>query len=524
MRITAACNNRCCFCLDRRLLDGRVRPRPELDAELQAGRRAGATRLILSGGEPTLHPELPDLIRHARRLGYGWVQIISNGRRLAYPAFLQALLDAGLDEVTFSIHGSSPAVHDAMVGVPGAFEQTFAGLRAALAAGRVVSVDVVLTRRNLADAPALVRRALAAGVREFDILWLTPFGAAAEHLARPDTLFLGPADAPAVRRLLALARRGGAVVWTNRIPLAYLEGCEHLVQDPAKLEDELRGRRPLLDRLVRDGRPLDCRQTPRCARCTFGGFCELLHRTVAVARGDRRASVVRWDPADQAQTSTLARLPRPAAAWLRTDRPPAGWRPASRTAALAARRLRLEAPATVLAAALDELPAHAVLLLRPDARRRAWPPALLRDGHELVLPLTARLAQLDPAPLRRRPGRLVLAAPTTPQGAADGWPFARGTAPAVRRWLRLAHAVEGLPPCLAAGRPARPRPEPFDLGWLDPQGRVEPDAVLRDFVAEAHHALSLRCDACAARRGCTGIPFAMARDVGLSVLHPLARR
>jgi pyruvate-formate lyase-activating enzyme len=523
VRITAACNNRCCFCLDRQSLDGRLRPRDELDAELQAGRTTEATRLILSGGEPTLHPALPDLIRQARALGYEWVQIITNGRRLAYPAFLQALLDAGLDEVTFSIHGSSPQVHDAMVGVPGAFAQSLAGLRAALDARLVVSVDVVLTRRNLADAPTLVRRTLEAGVREYDILWLTPFGAAAEHLARPHELFLDPADAPAVHRVLETARAGGAVVWTNRIPLAFLEGFEGLVQDPAKLEDELRGRRPMLDALLHDGTPLPCRDRHRCPRCPFGGFCDLLHRTVAVARRERRAEAVRWNPADRTQTAVLGRLPRPASVWLRTDRPAAGWRPESRAVALAARRLRLEAPASVLAACLAELPAHAVLHLVPTALR-AWPRPLLRSPHELVVPLTARLARLDPTPLRERRGRLVVADPTAPQGAAGGWPFARRPDPATRRWLRAAEAVEGLPPCLAAGRPTRPRPEPFDLGWLDDHGRLDPLLVLHDFVAEAHRTFSLRCARCTVRRGCTGIPWAMGRDVGLAVLRPTLPR
>lgn len=523
VRIVAACNNHCCFCLDRQALDGRLRPREELEDELRAGRAAGATRLVLSGGEPTLHPELPALVRRARELGYGWVQIITNGRRLAYPAFFQALLDAGLDEATFSIHGSCPRVHDAMVGVPGAFEQSFAGLRAALAAGLVVSVDVVLTRRNLADVPALIRRTLAAGVREYDILWLTPFGGAAEHLARPRGMFLDPADAPAVHRILDLAREAGAVVWTNRIPLAYLEGHEGLVQDPSKLEDELRGRRPMLDRLAREGTALPCRDRRRCARCPFGDFCAWLHRAVTVARGERGAAVVRWDPADETQTAALLRRPPPAAVWLRADRRPAEWRPASRAAAFAARRLRLEAPAPVLVASLADLPPHAVLHLVPTGFR-GWPRPLLRSTHDLVVPLTARLARLDPEPLRTRPGRLVVAAPSAPQGAAGGWPFAAGTTSGARRWLRAAVAAEGVPACLAAGRPVRPPPEPFDLRWLGPDGVVEPLRVLEDFVAEARRTLSLRCSRCAARRGCAGIPWAMGRDLGLAVLRPIRRR
>jgi hypothetical protein len=317
-------------------------------------------------------------------MGYRWVQIITNGRRLAYPGFLRALLEAGLDEVTFSMHGSSPGVHDAMVGVPGAFEQSFAGLRAALAAGLVVSVDVVLTRRNLADVPALVRRTLEAGVREYDLLWLTPFGAAGEHLARPAGMFLDSRDAPALHRVFDVARSGGAVVWTNRLPIAWLEGREELAQSPAKLEDELRGRRPLLDVLVREGGSLPCREPRRCARCFFGPFCDRLHPLVAIARGERRSTLLRWNPADEKQSGALARFPTPTAAWLRTVRPPRDWRPACRAALLRARSVRLEAPAAVLVAALGGLPPGTVLHAQPLGGSRSLPSRLRQIGRAHV--------------------------------------------------------------------------------------------------------------------------------------------
>jgi pyruvate-formate lyase-activating enzyme len=522
VRVSAACNNRCCFCLDRPSLTGELRAQEELLDELREGRTEGATRAVLSGGEPTLHPRLPELIAGARAMGYRWVQIITNGRRLAYPSFLHALLEAGLDEVTFSLHGSSPEVHDAMVGVPGAFEQAFAGLRAALAAELVVSVDVVLTRRNLADVPALIRRTLEAGVREYDLLWLTPFGAADEHLPRPGRMFLGPADAPALHRVFDVARAGGAVVWTNRVPIAWLEGYEELAQSPAKLEDELRGRRPLLDRLVHDGGSLACRDRLRCARCPFDAFCARLHPLVAIARGERRAAVVRWDPASEAQSTALGRLPPPARVWLRTERPPQDWRPASHSALRRAKSVRLEAAPEVLLSALDELPRGAVLHIRPSRGARSLPVRLLQAPHEIVVPLTAKLAaQLAPVPRRRRKGALVVAFPSAEEGAERGWPYARGSADAVRRWLRAATAAEDFPPCLAAGRPVRPRPAPFDLRWLDADGRVDPLAVLRDFIAEEQRAWSLRCRRCALRRSCHGVPWGLARDAGLAVLRPV---
>ncbi|MBI5501614.1 MAG: hypothetical protein HY907_15325, partial [Deltaproteobacteria bacterium] len=116
----------------------------------------------------------------------------------------------------------------------------------------------------------------------------------------------------------------------------------------------------------------------------------------------------------------------------------------------------------------------------------------------------------------------VVALPDVAAAERDGWPFAPGSAAAVRRWLRAARAAEGLPPCLASGRPVRPAPEPFDLGWLRGD-RIDPYAVLRDFVAEANRAWSLRCGRCGARRGCPGLPWAMARDLGLSLVRPFPR-
>ena len=477
---------------------------------------------MLSGGEPTLHPRLPGDHSHGVRAGLRLGADHHQRPAPGYPAYLHALIDAGLREVTFSLHGSGPDVHDAVVGVPGAFEQAFAGCgRHGRRPDR--RVDVVLNRRNLADAPALVRRTLDAGVREYDILWLTPFGAAAEGLGRRRNLFLGPADAPAVHRVLDEGPRRRTVVWTNRMPLAYLEGREDLVQDPSKLEDELRGRRDMIDPLDRRGRPLPCREPDRCPRCPFDAYCAVLHRAVATARGELQAPIVRWDRVAGAGRGCAGfRLPpRPGCApgtGFGLARPPRG------APALAARSLRAEARPAVLAASLAALPSRATLQLRDSRPGRPLPAALRRTGHEVVVPLTAALAlRAEPSALVPEPGRLVPALPDVATGRRDGWPLERGSAARVRRWLGAARAVEGLPPCLAGRRKVRAAPEPFDLRWLGADGRVDRYAVLHDFVEESHRAWSLRCAGCAARRGCGGLGWEMARTVGLGVLRPFPR-
>ncbi len=132
-RVMYQCNNRCWFCLDRSEVDGdfhggpRFVPRAHIE-RLLGERRAHVDSVVFTHGEPTLHPELIDFVGKARALGYRRIGLVSNGRRLADPAYARELLDAGLNDVVLSIHGDSPESHDAAVGRR-AFHQTIEALR-----------------------------------------------------------------------------------------------------------------------------------------------------------------------------------------------------------------------------------------------------------------------------------------------------------------------------------------------------------------------------------------------------------
>src|SRR5262250_2051317 len=63
VRLTFDCNNRCVFCLDSDTHDGEIRDREEVKQQILDGKRNGATRLILSGGEPTIHPQYVDFVK-----------------------------------------------------------------------------------------------------------------------------------------------------------------------------------------------------------------------------------------------------------------------------------------------------------------------------------------------------------------------------------------------------------------------------------------------------------------------------
>ncbi len=89
------CDLDCFYCHNRQLLTSAPAPEDipweEVSAFLRK-RRGMLEGVVFSGGEPTLRPQLPRLIREARDLGYR-IKLDTNGQR---PCAVRALLEAGL--------------------------------------------------------------------------------------------------------------------------------------------------------------------------------------------------------------------------------------------------------------------------------------------------------------------------------------------------------------------------------------------------------------------------------------------
>ncbi len=285
VRITRACNNRCEFCLDSGALGGGPIPAEEVRAKLARGREQGYTRLILSGGEATTHPQFLEFVKYGTEIGYSWIQVISNGRMFAYENFARQAVENGLREATLSLHAHNEELFERLTGARGAFKQAIRGLVNLRRLGTVVSVDIVLTRPNLPYLREIMEFYMQLGVMEFDLLHLIPFGRGfdenrAELYA--DEEMLGRELA----RALELDAVPGMFIWTNRLPIRYLEGHEHLFQDPHKLYDEVLGERQSFRRLFADGTMPECMQPERCAACFLQGFCDAAVR-YAAGRRDR---------------------------------------------------------------------------------------------------------------------------------------------------------------------------------------------------------------------------------------------
>jgi radical SAM protein with 4Fe4S-binding SPASM domain len=148
LALTYRCNCDCAHCYN-----ARPRSYPELTTDqwcriLDSLWEIGVPHICFTGGEATLREDLPKLISHAQGLGQ-ITGLLSNGRRLSDPDYVQALCEAGLDHVQITLESHNPDIHDVMVRVRGAWRQTVSGIRNALDGGLFVMTNTTLLQPNV---------------------------------------------------------------------------------------------------------------------------------------------------------------------------------------------------------------------------------------------------------------------------------------------------------------------------------------------------------------------------------------
>jgi AdoMet-dependent heme synthase len=166
--LTWRCNFRCRYCY----FGTGPQPRDVLDREaaLRVIREAadlGIVSIHFGGGEPLLHPHLPELAAAAHERGMLF-SFSTNGSLLS-EGRIQALLAAGLSNIQVSLDTAVPAVHDYLTQSTGTFQGVVAAIRGLKAAGIYVRVRSVITPDNLETVPELIDLLAGLAVDEVDL-------------------------------------------------------------------------------------------------------------------------------------------------------------------------------------------------------------------------------------------------------------------------------------------------------------------------------------------------------------------
>lgn len=108
-------------------------------------KKASVPALILSGGEPLLHPHFFEIAEHAKKQRF-YLSLSTNGILITREV-ASRLKEMGFDYVGVSLDGIGK-VHDYIRGEKGAFDQSLTGIRHAIEHGLKVGIRTTLTHTN----------------------------------------------------------------------------------------------------------------------------------------------------------------------------------------------------------------------------------------------------------------------------------------------------------------------------------------------------------------------------------------
>lgn len=224
LEVTGRCDLRCAICFADA---GAASADPPLERVRQWYARtlelSGPCNIQLSGGEPTMRDDLPEIVALGKAEGFSFIQVNTNGLRLARdPAFAERLAEAGLSSVFLQFDSCRNEVHHRLRGAALLEAKLAAAERCAALGLGVVLVPTLVPGLNDDEVGDLLRlgMSLAPGVRGVHFQPVSWFG---RHEAWPGASGDRPRlTLPELMRLIE-AQTGGLMRADDFSP----PGCEH---------------------------------------------------------------------------------------------------------------------------------------------------------------------------------------------------------------------------------------------------------------------------------------------------------
>lgn len=215
---TYECNADCLFCYNGPASRDRASIKSLQKELFIEHKQNGKTAVVFSGGEPTLFGDLPELIRFAKKLGYGAIALATNGMRLKDADYFKNLAGCGLNGIELSVHASSPALHNKITRCRQSWDGIMGALANALKIKVGVRINCVVNKHNISVLPDMVRFFVGGfAVTDFRFIMLKT-----QHLSRRQIAQLCPKWEDAAKALEPVFETAGK---NCRIRLVNLPAC-----------------------------------------------------------------------------------------------------------------------------------------------------------------------------------------------------------------------------------------------------------------------------------------------------------
>ena len=279
LKVGFSCNNDCIHCVaaDKRSF-GNLSLH-EIKREIDFHKTDEESILIITGGEPTIRKELPDIIQYAKAANIEWIELQTNGRRLKDAELVQRLREAGLTSSLVALHSHNSKVHDSITQREGSLSETIAGINNLIDNGVEVRTNTVISRLNVDHLDKLASFMVEEipGLSAAQLTFPHPNGNAYRNFD-----WVVPRLTESYQKIIAaikIALRGDLWIMVEAVPFCFLPGFERHSIDIEHLERVVGTD---LGSGVEDGRILDYRlllksdkrKSRRCRECCLDPICE----------------------------------------------------------------------------------------------------------------------------------------------------------------------------------------------------------------------------------------------------------
>lgn len=155
IEINNLCNERCIHCYIPHELKNERLSKETLFDVLEQLHEMGTLGLTLSGGEPLLHPDFPEILRKARELDFS-INVLTNLTRLN-DEILQAFKECNVSMVQTSLYSLVPEEHDHITKLPGSQKKTLTAIERLIAANVPVQISCPCMRTNFRSYKDVIR-------------------------------------------------------------------------------------------------------------------------------------------------------------------------------------------------------------------------------------------------------------------------------------------------------------------------------------------------------------------------------
>jgi MoaA/NifB/PqqE/SkfB family radical SAM enzyme len=283
LKVGFSCNNNCRFCVQGHKKHLGNKTTKEIKKELEEA-RSECDSIVFTGGEPTIRPDILEIISHAKKLGYDPIQIQSNGRRFYYKKFCEDLIKAGANEFSPALHGHISGCHDFLTRSPGSWKQTTQGIKNLRELDQYIITNTVVVKPNYRYIPELAELFVKLKVDQFQFAFVHAVGNAEKNydMMMPWVSL----TVPYIKKGLQIGINNGIKVMAEAIPFCVMDGYEKYCSETFIPPTQIRDFGGIIDPKFEETRVKEGKlKHEKCNKCKFDLICEGPWREYPEKRG-----------------------------------------------------------------------------------------------------------------------------------------------------------------------------------------------------------------------------------------------